>query len=77
VAQLSAVQFHLITTTILLLSREGFRRGCLRIQEQDMHKAARKQVTHSTVMSAKMWMTKLTGLLSASLLYWTDWADLT
>jgi oligosaccharide translocation protein RFT1 len=32
--QLSAVQFHLITTTILFLSREGFRRGGLRIQEQ-------------------------------------------
>lgn len=27
---LSSVQFHLITTTILLVSREGFRRGCLR-----------------------------------------------
>lgn len=34
-SQLSAVQFHLITTTILFLSREGFRRGGLRIQEQE------------------------------------------
>ncbi len=30
VVQLSAVQFHLITTTALFISREGFRRGCLR-----------------------------------------------
>jgi hypothetical protein len=30
--QLAAVQFHLINTTILLLSREGFRRGCIRDQ---------------------------------------------
>ncbi len=28
--QLAAVQFHLINTVILFLSREGFRRGCLR-----------------------------------------------
>lgn len=27
---LSAVQFHLLLTAILTLSREGFRRGCLR-----------------------------------------------
>lgn len=27
----AAVQFHLINTTILTISREGFRRGCLRI----------------------------------------------
>ena len=31
--QLLAVQFHLINTTILFLSREGFRRGCLRIKQ--------------------------------------------
>lgn len=36
--QLSAVQFHLITTTILFLSREGFRRGGLRIQEDSSSK---------------------------------------
>ena len=29
-SQLAAVQFHLINTVILFLSREGFRRGCLR-----------------------------------------------
>ena len=33
-AQLASVQFHLINTAILFLSREGFRRGCLR-SEQD------------------------------------------
>ena len=33
VLQLAAVQFHLINTVILLLSREGFRRGCLRAEE--------------------------------------------
>jgi len=32
-AQLFSVQFHLINTTILFLSREGFRRGCLRAQQ--------------------------------------------
>ena len=32
-AQIAAVQFHLINSTILLLSREGFRRGCLRAEE--------------------------------------------
>ncbi|KAI8466551.1 MAG: Rft protein-domain-containing protein [Monoraphidium minutum] len=32
---LSAVQFYLITTTILLLSREGFRRGCMRVKGAD------------------------------------------
>jgi hypothetical protein len=37
--QLSAVQFHLITTTILFLSREGFRRGGLRIQEEQQQQA--------------------------------------
>ena len=31
--QVAAVQFHLINSTILLLSREGFRRGCLRAEE--------------------------------------------
>lgn len=31
--QLAAVQFHLINTTILMLSREGFRRGCLRTNQ--------------------------------------------
>eukprot|EP00877_Chromochloris_zofingiensis_P005176 jgi/Chrzof1/1465/Cz10g08270.t1 len=30
---LASVQFHLITTTILLVSREGFRRGCMRARE--------------------------------------------
>ncbi len=33
-SQLSAIQFHLITTTTLLLSREGLRRGCLRFKPQ-------------------------------------------
>ena len=31
--QLASVQFHLINTFILFLSREGFRRGCLRAQQ--------------------------------------------
>ncbi|KAF8057727.1 r [Scenedesmus sp. PABB004] len=31
---LSAVQFHLIITTILFLSREGFRRGGLRVRDE-------------------------------------------
>ena len=31
--QLASVQFHLINTFILFLSREGFRRGCLRTQQ--------------------------------------------
>ncbi|BDA46912.1 probable protein RFT1 homolog [Coccomyxa sp. Obi] len=30
---LASVHFHLINTTILFLSREGFRRGCLRAQQ--------------------------------------------
>lgn len=30
---LGSVQFHLITTSIMLLSREGFRRGCMRFGE--------------------------------------------
>lgn len=30
---LAAVQFYLVTTTILFLSREAFRRGCLRANE--------------------------------------------
>ncbi|CAK0785306.1 hypothetical protein CVIRNUC_008513 [Coccomyxa viridis] len=30
---LASVQFHLINTFILFLSREGFRRGCLRAQQ--------------------------------------------
>ncbi len=33
--QLSAVQFYLITTTALLLSREGFRRGCMRVRKAE------------------------------------------
>lgn len=41
--QLSAVQFHLITTSILFLSREGFRRGGLRIQEEQSSKVTRQQ----------------------------------
>lgn len=32
-AQLASVQFHLINTAILFLSREGFRRGCLRTEQ--------------------------------------------
>jgi oligosaccharide translocation protein RFT1 len=32
-AQVAAVQFHLINTTILFISREGFRRACLRIDQ--------------------------------------------
>jgi oligosaccharide translocation protein RFT1 len=35
------VQFHLITTSILFLSREGFRRGCLRIQEEEQQQAGK------------------------------------
>lgn len=42
--QLASVQFHLINTVILFLSREGFRRGCLRtpvvtlkISSSDVH----------------------------------------
>ena len=31
--QLASVQFHLINTFILFLSREGCRRGCLRAQQ--------------------------------------------
>lgn len=31
ILQLSSVQFHLLTTATLLLSREGFRRGCMRL----------------------------------------------
>ena len=31
--QLASVQFYLITTTILLLSREGLRRGCMRVKD--------------------------------------------
>jgi hypothetical protein len=42
--QLSAVQFHLITTTILFLSREGFRRGGLRIQEEAASSSSTKVV---------------------------------
>ena len=34
-AQLASVQFHLINTAILFLSREGFRRGCLRSEQDD------------------------------------------
>ncbi|CAD7705263.1 unnamed protein product [Ostreobium quekettii] len=33
----AAVQFHLLTTTILFLSREGFRRGCLRKDGSQEH----------------------------------------
>ena len=32
-AQLASLQFHLINTAILFLSREGFRRGCLRSEQ--------------------------------------------
>lgn len=38
-AQLSSVQFHLINTTILFLSREGLRRGCLRAQQAKQRSA--------------------------------------
>ncbi|GBF96551.1 hypothetical protein Rsub_09134 [Raphidocelis subcapitata] len=31
---LSSVQFYLVTTTILLLSREGLRRGCMRVRDE-------------------------------------------
>lgn len=37
--QLASVQFHLINTAILFLSREGFRRGCLRAQQVGPDKA--------------------------------------
>ena len=33
--QVAVVQFHLINTTILFISREGFRRGCLRVSPSD------------------------------------------
>ncbi|CAG9462601.1 unnamed protein product [Pedinophyceae sp. YPF-701] len=33
-----AVQFHLLTTTILFLSREGFRRGCTRLGDPQWEK---------------------------------------
>lgn len=35
VLQLAAIQFHLLNTTILFLAREGFRRGCLRVDSAD------------------------------------------
>jgi hypothetical protein len=33
-SQLSTVQFHLLISSIMMLSREGFRRGCLRFQPE-------------------------------------------
>lgn len=37
----AAVQFHLLNTTILFLSREGFRRGCLRVDAADPRATAK------------------------------------
>lgn len=34
-----SIQFQLLTTTILFLSREGFRRGCLRAKSGDANKS--------------------------------------
>ena len=42
---LSAIQFHLITTTILLLSREGVRRGCLRFGSNEVS-FPMQEITH-------------------------------
>lgn len=55
--QLASVQFHLINTIILLLSREGFRRGCLRVKEASRSLPAMRKVDDDTcfvVAPAKM-----------------------
>ncbi|KAG6553131.1 hypothetical protein Mapa_005190 [Marchantia paleacea] len=50
---LSAIQFHLLTTTILFISREGFRRGCLR--SDSGHSVSGSQANEKIVNVA--WMT--------------------
>jgi oligosaccharide translocation protein RFT1 len=63
--QLSAVQFHLITTTILFLSREGFRRGGLRIQDAASTKQVGRYGTDSTdLLAASSFYFAATMLLS-------------
>ncbi|KAK9800859.1 hypothetical protein WJX73_001189 [Symbiochloris irregularis] len=51
---LASVQFHLINTIILLLSREGFRRGCLRVKEGAGGGLAVQQLLATTALCLPM-----------------------
>ena len=55
------MQFHLINTTILLLSREGFRRACLRVDHASDPGATAK------VLGAGLLTVPLGGLLAGGL----------
>ncbi|MEW5310576.1 MAG: hypothetical protein WDW38_002362 [Sanguina aurantia] len=62
--ELSTVQLHLIMSTILTLSREGFRRGCMRFQTTD----AEKDKVHDSVRVLSVaWLTIPLGAIVASL----------
>ncbi|CAK9202747.1 unnamed protein product [Sphagnum troendelagicum] len=62
---LQAVQFHLFTTTILFISREGFRRGCLRGHVG----TGSSEAENSSRVLAVAWLTLPWGVISSLILY--------
>jgi hypothetical protein len=53
--QLGAVQFHLVTTTILQISREGFRRGCVRASDDDSKVGVAAAAANGSSTGARWW----------------------
>lgn len=59
--QLLAVQFHLLTTTIMMLSREGLRRGCMRLRGE----GGQSEVSPWRVLSVA-WLVLPLGAISSA-----------
>lgn len=65
--QVATVQFHLINTSILFISREGFRRGCLRVDQGQPGAAWRVLRTASLTLPVGVILAAIiTGLLLRS-----------
>ena len=74
--QQASVQFHLINTFILFLSREGFRRGCLRAQQSS---ASPEHITRNVLAIAALSLPlgALATLCTCGVALWGNpsWAD--
>lgn len=66
---IGAVQFHLFNTSILFLSREGFRRGCLRVNPSD--RGATRKILSIASLVIPIGLV-LTLAVTTAILTWTN-----
>jgi hypothetical protein len=64
-SQVASIQFHLINTSILLLSREGFRRACIRIDAG--HPSGVRRLLGTAVITLPIGLTLSAGVTLALL----------